>query len=163
MTKKIIIISSIACIVIISIAVYAYIDTSRPDPELNEKLYIENYKSTKYLDYYRDLFIQVGYSTHLKMGLDWYVIQYHEVYTNKSNVFYSGAFDSRDNSTRKLLNLYNSDNETYYYLKPYLDCYLLMDKDRKPSDEKLETIKETILYALDYYINGEDFVGTLEK
>lgn len=38
-----------------------------------------------------------------------------------------------------------------------------MDKDKRPSDEDMETIKETILYALDYYINGKDFIGTLEK
>lgn len=96
------------------------------------------------------------------MGLHLLVIQYNDVYTGKEDCFYISAFDTPNISTNNLKILYNDQPDRLSYLKPFIDCYVLMDKDNKPSEDKLKTIKETILYALDYYINGKDFTGTLE-
>ena len=96
------------------------------------------------------------------MGLDWFVDQYDEVYTGKADYFYVSTFDKPNISTSDLVKIYNDSPDSLYYLKPFLDCYLLMNKNQKPSEEELENIKKIILYALDYYINGKDFIGILE-
>lgn len=98
----------------------------------------------------------------LAMGLNWFIEQYDEIYTGKAGYFYVSAFDTPNVSTNDMLKMYNSSPNSLYYLKPFVDCYLLMDKNSEPSKDELETIKETILYALDYYIDGKDFIGTLE-
>lgn len=166
MVKKFFVLFSIFIVIIISIAIYTYIKTTQPDPELNIELYCDMRHNKKYLDFYSSLFKKLNFEINFSMALDWVVISYEDIYTNKEDIFYNGAFDSRQKSGEKnvkdLLDLYDTDNEKYYYLKPFLDCYLLMNKDHKPTEKELETIKKTILYALDYYINGKDFVGTLE-
>lgn len=143
--------------------------SSKSDPELNdkysplssEKIY-SSFESA-YYDYYNKKFQNLSIETVLlSMGLDWFVDQYDEVYTGKANYFYISAFDTPNISTKDLVKMYNDSPDSLCYLKPFIECYLLMDKDHKPSEEELETIKETILYALDYYINGKDFSGTLE-
>lgn len=143
--------------------------SSKSDTELNDKFSpissekIYSSADSQYYSYYRDKFENLSIKTiPLSMGLDWYVENYHEVYTGKTDYFYVSAFNTPNISTDDLISIYNKDTDTLYYLKPFIDCYLLMDKNKKPSEEELQTIKETILYALDYYINGKDFVGTLE-
>lgn len=143
--------------------------SSKSDPELNDKF--SPYSSEKiyssfgsrYYEYYNEKFQNLSIDTVLlSMGLDWFVDQYDEVYTGKADYFYVSAFDTPNISTSDLVKIYNDSPDSFYYLKPFLDCYLLMNKNHKPSEEELENIKETILYALDYYINGKDFVGILE-
>lgn len=155
MKKKLIVI--LFAIIIFILSMFAYINYTQSDKELNRKLYYEIAHNDKYLDYYKLLFDDEGYNTNLKMGLDWFVMTYDDVYTHKSKTFYSSAFDTPSTSTKELLRLYNSDTKKYYYLKPYLDCYLLMNKEHEVSKEELENIKSTILYAIDYYINGVDY------
>lgn len=157
---------------ILAICIISFVLTgcSKTDPELNEgtidsiyDISMDNEKS-KYLDVYREKFANTDiagykdYTPRLVMGLHWFIEDYVEVYSGKDKYFYGNGFDTPAISTLELLNLYKADTEKYYYLKPYLDCYLLMDKDHKVTDKELVTIKETILYAIDYYVNGIDYV-----
>lgn len=170
MNKRFFAVFFLIVIIISGIAVYIHIETTKPDPELNKKFSpyggedIYPYYDSQYYKYYENKFENLPIDTVLlSMGLHWFVDSYDKVYTGKTDVFYEHGFDGSPNRmTKDLLALYNTDSEKYYYLKPLLDCYLLMNEDYKPSEEELETIKETILYALDYYINGKDFIGTLE-
>lgn len=144
--------------------------SSKSDQELNKNFSPLNNESisyyakdSQYYWYYRDAFENLPIDTiPLSMGLDWYVSQYDDVYVGKEDFFYISAFDTPNISTNDLVKLYISSQDSLYYLKPFLDCYLLMDKNHSPSEEELKLIKETILYALDYYINGNDFIGTLK-
>ncbi len=143
--------------------------SSKADPELNKNFSPLNnesiyyYQDSQYFWYYKDKFQNLSIDTvSLSMGLDWFVEQYHEVYTGESDYFYISTFDTPNISTYDLVNMYNKDANKLNYLKPFLDCYLLMDENQKPSEDELETIKKTIMYALDYYISGKDFGGTLE-
>lgn len=96
------------------------------------------------------------------MNLISFEISFFIILQNQTDCFYISAFDTPNVSTKDLVKKYNDSPDSLYYLKPFLDCYLLMDKEHNPSKEELKIIKETILYALDYYINGKDFCGTLE-
>ena len=157
-------------ILIICIVSSVLTGCSKTDPELNEDTINYLYetstdnKKSKYLDIYRGKFANTDvdgykdYTPQLVMGLHWFIEDYIEAYSGKDKYFYGNGFDTPSISTLKLLNLYNTDTEKYYYLKPYLDCYLLMDKDSIVADEELATIKETILYAIDFYVNGVDYV-----
>lgn len=143
--------------------------SSKSDQELNKKFSTYNRENiyysqdSKYYWYYEQKFENLPIDTVLlSMGLDWFVDQYDEVYMGKADYFYVPAFDTPNVSTYDLVNMYNNDIDNLNYLKPFIDCYLLMNKNSKPSKDELETIKETILYALDYYIGGKDFAGTLE-
>ena len=144
--------------------------SSKSDPELNKDFSpiksegaIYSHRGSKYCDYYEDKFQNLSIDVvALTMGLDWFVRYYDDVYTGKEEYFYISAFNTPNISTEDLVDLYNRNPDGLYYLKPYLDCYQLMNKNKKPSEEELETIKETILYALEYYINGKDFTGTLD-
>ena len=143
--------------------------SSKSDPELNDKFSplssekIYSSFESAYYDYYNEKFQNLSIDTiSLSMGLDWFVDKYNEVYTGKADYFYISAFDTPNISTNDLVKMYNNSPDSLYYLKPFIDCYLLMNKDQKPSKEELEDIKEAILYALDYYINGKDFIGALE-
>ena len=137
---------------------------SKADPELNEDLSplssSSTYKSNSdYYYFYSDKFNNLSIDTvPLSMGLDWFVEQYDLVYQGKEKYFYISAFDTPNTSTNALLGMYNDDKENLYFLKPFLDCYILMDKNSEPSDEDMQNIKSTILYALDYYCNGKDFI-----
>ena len=66
---------------------FAYINYTQSDKELNRELYYESAHNDKYLDYYKLLFDDEGYNTNLKMGLDWFVMTYDDVYTHKSKNF----------------------------------------------------------------------------
>ena len=137
---------------------------SKSDPELNEDYSPYNsssiYKSNSdYYSFYSDKFDNLPIDTVLlSMGLHWFVEQYDLVYQGKEKYFYISAFDTPNISTKELLKMYNDDKENLYFLKPFLDCYILMDKNNEPSDEDMQNIKSTILYALDYYCNGKDFI-----
>ena len=138
--------------------------SSKSDPELNDKFSplssekIYSYSESTYYDYYDEKFKNLSIDTvSLDMGLDWFVRKYDEVYTGKADYFYIYAFDTPNDSTYDLVKMYNDSPDSLYYLKPYIDCYLLMNEDKMPSEEELENIKVTILYALEYYINGKDF------
>lgn len=68
--------------------------SSQSDPELNDKFSplsgAKNYSSfdSTYYDYYNDKFNNLSIDTVLlSMGLDWFVNQYDEVYTGKSDYF----------------------------------------------------------------------------
>lgn len=140
----------------------------KSDPELNleySPLRSGEYSSfqNQYCNYYEEKFQNLSIDVILlSMGLHSFVEQYDNVYTGKEDYFYRSEFDNPNYSTKDLVNLYNKNPDDLYYLKPYIDCYLLMDKNKKPSEKELENIKETILYALDYYLKGKDFIGTLE-
>lgn len=130
---------------------------SKADPELNEKFSPYNAASTyksnsEFYYFYADKFDDISIDTvSLSMGLDWFVEQYDFVYQGKEKYFFVSAFDTPNISTKKLLDIYNADKENLYFLKPFLDCYILMGKNSEPSDEDMQNIKDTILYALDYY------------
>ena len=142
---------------------------AKADPELNENYSPYNSSSTyksdsKYYSYYAEKIEKLSIETVLlSMGLDWYVDQYDMVYRGEEKYFYVSAFDTPSISTNELLNMYNADKDNLYYLKPFLDCYVLMDKNDEPSDEDMKVIKESILYALEFYYNGKDFVGKLDE
>lgn len=155
MKKKIIIIINTIIVFMLSICIYT--SHTKSDTDLNRELYYDIAHDSEYLEYYKTLFENEDYNLNLKMGLDWFVLSYDDVYTHKTKTFYSNAFDTPSTSTNKLLNLYNSDNKKYHYLKPYLDCYLLLDEEDEVDKEELEKVKSTILYAIDFYINGVDF------
>lgn len=163
MKKKSIIILSVIIILITSIVIYIYIGVPKVDPELNSDLYYEVARNDEYLKYYKNLFEDIKYENNLKMSMHWIIMSYEDVYSKKEKTFYNDAIfeslttEANEKTTQELLNLYNSDNEKYHYLKPYLDCYLLMNKEHEVSKEELENIKSTILYAIDYYINGVDY------
>lgn len=163
MKKKSIIILSVIISFIISIGIYIYIGVPKVDPELNSDLYYEVARNDEYLNYYKNLFEDIEYENNLKMAIHWIIMSYENVYSKKEKTFYNDALfeswstETNEKSTQELLNLYNSDNEKYYYLKPYLDCYLLMDEENEVGKEELEKIKSTIIYAIDFYVNGVDF------
>ncbi|MBD5555225.1 MAG: hypothetical protein HDQ95_07800 [Roseburia sp.] len=166
MDKKLLVLFGVFFAIVFGGILVAY--QTRPDPELNAAFSPIDPKHTyyrtdsQYFLYYEHKFQDLPVdAVSLSVGLHWFVERYDEVYTGKRKYFYESAFEGW--YTKDVLKLYYSDNEKYYYLKPFLDCYLLMDEDYRPSDSKMETIKETILYALEYYCNGEDFVGTLDE
>lgn len=138
---------------------------SKSDPELNEEFSplssSSTYKSnSEYYYFYSEKFNNLHIDTvSLSMGLDWFVDQYDLVYQGEEKYFYVSAFNTPNVSTNELLNMYNNDKDNLYFLKPFLDCYILMDKNKEPSEEKMKEIKSTILYALDYYCNGKDYIG----
>ena len=141
---------------------------SKADPELNDSFSPYNSESpynsdSEYYYSYADKFDNLSIDTVLlSMGLNWFVEQYDSVYQGKEKYFYISAFDTPNISTNELLSLHNNDKENLYFLKPFLGCYVLMDKNDEPSDEDLQNIKDAILYALDYYYNGKDFIDNGE-
>lgn len=163
MKKKASIIFFAILIFIIGIGICTYISIPKVDTELNSDLYYELARNDEYLNHYKGLFEDIGYENNLEMAIHWIIMSYEDIYSKKETTFYNGAlFESwttktSEITTKELLSLYNSDTKKYYYLKPYLDCYLLMNKKHEVSKEELENIKSTILYAIDYYINGVDF------
>ncbi len=139
------------------------------DLELNEEHSPYNSSSpynsnSDYYFYYKEKMENLSIdAVTLSMGLDWFVNQYDMVYQGKENYFYVSAFDTPNISTNELLNMYNNDKDNLYYLKPFLDCYVLMDNSIEPSEEDMQNIKTAILYALEYYYNGKDFKGNLKE
>ena len=168
--KRIIFLICVVFSILFFIIIYLYTNTNKSDPELNLSfspirggIYNYHYNpniNDQYYWYYQDKFnnLPIDITFPISLKLDWLIIKYDEVYTGKEDYFYIWGWDDSND----LLKLYNNNPESYYYLKPYLDCYLLMDRNKKPYKKELETIKEAILYALEYYINGKDFVGSLE-
>lgn len=138
-----------------------HVSLTQPDPELNSSFYFQTIRYSEYMEEYKEYFEDLNFGIHFSMSLYWFVSAYEDVYTHKSKVYYNGALDNfpdkGETNARGLAILYNSDPEKYYYLKPFVDCYLLMDKNHKVTDEGLKKIKETILYAIDYYANGVDY------
>ena len=153
-TKKIIF-GIIICFLVITIIT---IITPKYDKELNNvynNIYTECKTATYY--YYSDLFknsLPKKYLLHLNSGLQGLIDAYDEVYSKKSKYFYHGMFEGLYQA-EPLNGLYNSDPEFYYFLKPFLDCYNLMDKNNEVSEKELLKIKETILAAKEFYIYSE--------
>ena len=158
-------------IIVMSLFLLGLAGCAKSDPELNMKF--SPYESggsycranSEYLDYYNQRFRELSVETDLiDMSLHWFIEEYDKVYMGKSDYFYLKDINS-DGRYSDLIEVYNANQDTLYYLKPLCDCYQLMDHYQyiPPNESELENVKEKILYALEYYINGKDARVMLEE